>query len=153
MNQEKIVTKPNLRKRMLAGLVDYTLLIGMTTVMFIYFGKKIDNGYQLNGFPAFLNALIWFGYLVGFELKFGGTLGNLMFDLQVVSIRDNDNSSITIGQSFKRHLLDMFDIWFFGIFGILLIKNTKYNQRLGDIWAHTIVIDTKDEEQFCKRII
>ncbi len=153
MGQEKIATKPNLKKRILAGLVDYTLLFGFTTVMFIYFGEEIENGYKLKGFPAFLNALVWFGYLVGFEVKFGGTLGNLMFDLQVISIRDNDSSSVTIGQSFKRHLLDLFDIWPFGIFGILLIKNTKYNQRLGDIWAHTIVIDTKDEKQFCKRFI
>lgn len=91
--------------------------------------------------------------MIGFELKFGGTLGNLVFDLQVVSIRDNSTSSLTVGQSFKRHLVDLLDIWFFGLLGILLIKNTKYNQRLGDLWAKTIVIDSADSQQFYKRFI
>jgi len=153
MNPEKIATKPNLTKRIFAGLIDYTLLIGVTIVLFIYYGEKVENGYQLNGFPALLNALIWFGYLVGFEVKFGGTLGNLMFDLQVISIKDNKTTSLTIWQSIKRHLFDILDLWFFGLLGILLIKNTKYNQRLGDLCANTIVIDTKDTEQYYKRFL
>ncbi|KAF2328213.1 RDD family protein [Flavobacterium daemonense] len=153
MNQEKIATKPNLKKRILAGLIDYTLMFGMLYVMFIYFGVKTSNGYSLHGFPALLTTIIWGVYMIGFEFNFGGTLGNQMFDLKVVSIRDTDNTSVTFGQSLKRHLLDIFDIWFFGLFGILLIKNTKYNQRLGDLWAETIVIDAKDEEQFCRRFI
>lgn len=151
MTPEQIATKPNLRKRIFAGLIDYTLLIGVTIVLFIYFGKKIENGYQLNGFPALVNALIWFGYLIGFEVKFGGTLGNLMFDLQVLSIKDSKTTSLTLWQSFKRHMFDILDLWFFGFLGIILIKNTQYNQRLGDLLAKTIVIDTKDSEQFYKR--
>lgn len=153
MTQEKIATKPNLKKRIGAGLIDYSLMFGMSLVMFIYFGEKTSNGYELKGFPALTTSLIWCFYMIGFELKFGGTLGNLMFDLQVVSIKDNTTTSLTFGQSFKRHLLDILDIWFIGLLGILLIKNTKYNQRLGDIWAKTIVIDSKDTAQFYKRFI
>lgn len=153
MEQERIFTKPNLRKRIFAGLIDYSLMFGMIIVMFIYFGQKTAAGYELNGFPALVTMLIWCFYMIGFELKFGGTLGNLMFDLQVVSIRDNTTTSVTFGQSFKRHLVDMLDLWFFGLIGILLIKNTKYNQRLGDIWAKTIVIDSKDSTQFYKRFV
>ncbi|MEN2413056.1 RDD family protein [Flavobacterium mesophilum] len=153
MTSEQITTKPNLKKRILAGLVDYTLLIGVTIVMFIYFGEKTENGYALNGFPALVNFLIWFGYTVGFEVKFGGTLGNQMFDLKVISIRNQGTTSLTLGQSFVRHLFDILDLWPFGILGLLLIKNTKYNQRLGDLCANTIVIDTKDSEQFYKRFV
>lgn len=153
MNQEKIATKPNLKKRIGAGLIDYSLMFGMTLVMFLYFGEKTSTGYGLHGFPALANTLMWCAYMIGFELKFGGTLGNLVFDLQVVSIKDSNTTSLTFGQSFKRHLLDMLDLWFFGLLGILLIKNTKYNQRLGDIWAKTIVIDSKDSTQFCKRFV
>lgn len=153
MNQEKIATKPNLKKRIGAGLIDYSLMFGMTLVMFLYFGEKTSTGYGLHGFPALANTLMWCAYMIGFELKFGGTLGNLVFDLQVVSIKDSNTTGLTFGQSFKRHLLDMLDLWFFGLLGILLIKNTKYNQRLGDIWAKTIVIDSKDSTQFCKRFV
>lgn len=153
MEEEKIATKPNLRKRIFAGLIDYSLMFGMSVVMFIYFGEETSTGYKLEGFPALTTSLIWCFYMIGFELKFGGTLGNLVFDLQVVSIRDNSTSSLTFGQSFKRHLVDLLDIWFFGLLGILLIKNTKYNQRLGDLWAKTIVIDSTDDQQFYKRFI
>lgn len=153
MESEQIATKPNLRKRILAGLIDYTLLFGITIVMFIYFGEKIENGYRLTGFPALLNALIWFGYLIAFEVKFGGTLGNLMFDLQVLSIKENKTTSLTLWQSFKRHIFDILDLWFFGFLGIILIKNTQYNQRLGDLLAKTIVINTKDNEQFYRRFV
>jgi uncharacterized RDD family membrane protein YckC len=153
MKEEKIATKPNLRKRIFAGLIDYSLMFGMSLVMFIYFGEETSTGYKLEGFPALTISLIWCFYMIGFELKFGGTLGNLVFDLQVVSIRDNSTSSLTFGQSFKRHLVDLLDIWFFGLLGILLIKNTKYNQRLGDLWAKTIVIDSTDDQQFYKRFI
>lgn len=153
MTSEQIATKPNLRKRILAGLIDYTLLFGTTIVMFIYFGEKTSEGVKLTGFPALINMLIWFGYTVGLETKFGGTLGNQMFDLQVISIRDNSTTNLTLKQSFIRHLFDMLDLWFFGLLGILLIKNTQYNQRLGDICAKTIVIDTKDKDQFYHRFI
>ncbi|MDQ1164746.1 RDD family protein [Flavobacterium sp. SORGH_AS_0622] len=151
MTSEQIATKPNLKKRILAGLIDYSLMFGVVLVMFLYFGEKTKNGYELQGFPAFFNFLIWFGYMVGFEVKFGATLGNQMFDLQVISIKDSKTTSLTLGQSFVRHLFDILDFWFFGLLGILLIKNSTYNQRLGDLCAKTIVIDTKDSEQFYKR--
>ncbi|MCV2487368.1 RDD family protein [Flavobacterium sp. SH_e] len=151
MTPEKIATKPNLKKRTLAGLIDYSLMFGAALVMFLYFGEKTENGYELKGFPALFNLLIWFGYMVGFEVKFGATLGNQIFDLQVISIKDSKTTSLTLGQSFVRHLFDIFDLWFFGLLGIVLIKNTKYNQRLGDLCANTIVVDTKDSEQFYKR--
>lgn len=146
MTSEQIATKPNLKKRILAGLIDYSLMFGVTIVMFLYFGEKTENGYALNGFPALINWIIWFGYMVGFEIKFGATLGNQLFDLQVISIKDNKTTSLTLGQSFVRHLFDILDLWLFGLLGILLIKNTTYNQRFGDLCAKTIVIDTKDAE-------
>ena len=151
MENQNISTKPNLWKRMFAGLIDYTFMFGILYTLCLYFGEPTeDGGYTLNGLPGLSMIIIWFIYMIGFELKCGGTLGNLIFDLKVVSIKSN-NAQISFGQSFKRHFVDMIDIWPFGLFGIILIKNTKYNQRLGDLWAKTIVIDTKDSEQFYKR--
>jgi uncharacterized RDD family membrane protein YckC len=152
MENENISTKTNLWKRIFAGLIDYSLMFGILYVICIYFGEDTGNGYKLEGFPAFTVILIWFSYMIGLELSFGGTLGNLMFDLKVISIHPK-KTSLTIDQSFKRHFFDILEMWPFGILGILLIKNTKHNQRLGDIWAKTIVIDTKDISQFYKRFI
>lgn len=52
MEQEKIATKPNLRKRIFAGLIDYSLMFGMCLVMFIYFREETSTGYKLEGFPV-----------------------------------------------------------------------------------------------------
>ena len=152
MEKGNISTKPNIWKRMFAGLIDYFIMFGMFYIMCLYFGKYNGHGYELSFFPGMVVVLIWFVYMIGFELNYGGTLGNLLFDLKVISIHEK-KSKLTFGQSFRRHFVDVLDMWPFGIIGILLMKNTKHNQRLGDIWAKTIVIDTKDSEQFYKRFV
>jgi uncharacterized RDD family membrane protein YckC len=152
MLNENISTKTNLWKRIFAGLIDYSLMFGIFYVMCLYFGIETENGYKLEGFSFFAVILIWLSYMVGLELTYGGTLGNLMFDLKVISIHPK-KTYLTFDQSIKRHLLDVLEMWPFGLIGILLIKNTRHNQRLGDIWAKTIVIDTKDDSQFYKRFV
>ena len=127
-------------------------MFGIFYVMCLYFGIETENGYKLEGFSFFAVILIWLSYMVGLELTYGGTLGNLMFDLKVISIHPK-KTYLTFDQSIKRHLLDVLEMWPFGLIGILLIKNTRHNQRLGDIWAKTIVIDTKDDSQFYKRFV
>jgi uncharacterized RDD family membrane protein YckC len=152
MRNENISTKTNLWKRIFAGIIDYSLMFGILYVMCLYFGEETENGYKLDGFPCIVLILIWLSYMIGLELSFGGTFGNLIFNLKIISIHPN-KTSLTFDQSIKRHLFDVLEMWPLGILGILLIKNTKHNQRLGDIWAKTIVIDTKDENQFYKRFV
>ncbi len=77
---------------------------------------------------------------IGVEQLLGKTLGNYAVDLKPISM---ENTKPTFVQSLKRHLLDPIDMFFFGLIGILLIINTENNQRLGDIWAKTMVITTK----------
>ncbi|WP_394335734.1 RDD family protein [Flavobacterium cyanobacteriorum] len=46
----------------------------------------------------------------------------------------------TFFQSLKRHVLDPVDMFPFGLIAIITIKNTDKHQRLGDLWAKTIVV-------------
>jgi uncharacterized RDD family membrane protein YckC len=87
--------------------------------------------------------------MIFMEQYFGATIGNKLLKLRVAPKNDL-RKPLTFGQSFKRHLVDMIDLWPFGLLGILLIKNTQYNQRLGDLWSKTIVIDLEDLEQGVK---
>jgi len=147
MTDRTISTKPNLKKRIYAGLIDYSAIFGLMFILFYFFGEPNDEGgYSLHGLPAFGLMLFWFLWTIGAEQFYGVTLGNYLQKLRVISIRGNQ-TDLTFGQSFKRHLVDMIDFWPFGVFGILFIKNTKYNQRLGDLWAKTIVLDTTDLSQ------
>ena len=49
--------------------------------------------------------------------------------------------------------LDPIDILIYGIPAIIAIKNSDKNQRIGDMWAKTIVVDMDDEEQYLKEKI
>ncbi len=110
--------------------------------MLIYYGEPIKgslNEYELTGFPALLPFLFWIFLILGAENFLGATLGNLIVGLKPISINGTDDK-ITIGQSFKRHLLDIVDMSLFGLIGFIAIKYTDKNQRLGDLWAKTIVV-------------
>ena len=118
-----------------------------TTGMFYFYGKPIENGYALSGYPFLIVILFWAIMTIGIEQIFGVTLGNYLSDLKAISTINYDKNRISLGQSVKRHLIAIIDIWLFGLIGILLIKHTKLNQRLGDVWAKTVVIDTTDKNQ------
>ncbi|CAM1342861.1 RDD family protein [Tenacibaculum amylolyticum] len=147
MKNVKITT--NIGDRFVAGLVDYFIIYGVTFLLIFTLGEPNDqNGYSLNGLSAFIPVLFWGLMTVGFEQFFGATLGNLLVGLKPVPIKKStDNSTlveteekITFSQSLKRHLFDPIDMLFFGLVGIITIKNSELNQRVGDIWAHTVVV-------------
>ena len=125
--------KTNLGKRFLAGLIDYS-------VIFTFFYVFV---YSVNGILALVPVLFWFAFTVLLELLFDATLGNSIMGLKPKSLIKN-NGELSFSQSLKRHLLDPIDMFPFGLIGIMTLKNTDRNQRLGDIWAKTIVIDNKD---------
>ena len=140
-------TKPNLGKRFVAGLIDYGLIMLYFFLMIYLYGEPNDeSGYSVNGWPGFSILLVWFILTIGLEQMTGSTLGNKSQGLKVVPKTD-PRKPLSFGQSLKRHLLDMIDLWPFGLIGILTIKNTEYNQRLGDLWGKSVVIDTTDAEQ------
>ena len=130
--------------RFVAGFVDY-LIISAFTLFFIYsFGdQNVDGSYSVNGLPALIPFLFWGILTIGFEQWFGATLGNILVGLKPISINEF-YSSLTFGQSFKRHLLDPIDMSFFGLVGVVTIKSSDKNQRVGDIWANTIVVKKTD---------
>jgi uncharacterized RDD family membrane protein YckC len=86
----------------------------------------------------------WFIYFVIVEAIYGATLGHQGLNLKVLTV---DRRKIDLSQALKRHLLDPIDILMYGIPGIIAIKNSDKCQRLGDMWAKTIVVDIKDQEQ------
>ncbi len=149
----EIKTEPNIGNRILAGFVDYIIIYTFFFIFLLAFGEPNAEGeYSVNGLPALVPILFWGIMTIGLEQWFGATLGNSLAGLKPVSIRKaTDNSTfsgmdekLTFGQSLKRHLLDPIDMLFFGFIGIITIKNTDKNQRLGDIWGNTIVVKTSE---------
>jgi uncharacterized RDD family membrane protein YckC len=140
MNNSKI--KTNLGKRFFAGLIDYSIITTFLYVFIYSFGTLNEDGsYSVEGISALIPIFFWFLFTVILEAYYGATIGNSIVGLQPKSLTKN-NGELTISQSLKRHLLDPIDMFLFGLIGVITIKNTDRNQRLGDIWAKTIVVET-----------
>ena len=141
------IPKTNLGKRFLAGLIDYSIIFTFFYFFVYSFGQPNDEGgYTVNGILALVPVVFWFAFIVLLEVLFDATLGNSIMGLKPKSLIKN-NGELSFSQSLKRHLLDPIDMFLFGLIGIITIKNTDRNQRLGDIWAKTIVT----ENTACKK--
>jgi uncharacterized RDD family membrane protein YckC len=138
-------TKTNLKKRIIATLLDYSLFLLSTYLYIMLVGHDNDEGGKtVNGLLALPIPIVWFIYFVVVEACYSATLAHQGLYLKVLTI---DRKEIEWTQALKRHLLDLIDILFYGIPAIIAIKNSDKHQRLGDMWAKTIVVDTRDKEQ------
>ena len=138
--------KTNLKKRIIATLIDYALFLIPTYIYIMYFGQdNNEGGRTVNGIMTLPILIAWIIYFVVIEACYGATLAHQGLYLKVFTV---DRKEIEWTQALKRHLLDPIDILFYGIPAIIAIKNSDKHQRLGDMWANTIVIDTKDAEQY-----
>lgn len=133
---------PYTGKRAAACLIDYTLIYALTIFYIVYFGEEDSSGqYSIHGFATLLPVTLWFVYFVVAE-TFGGTLGHRIFKLKVISM---DRQPLTFGRILVRRLCDVVDISFcFGLIAFILVKNTQFHQRLGDIAARTQVVGKED---------
>lgn len=122
-----------------AAVFDYLIFLVFVFVFIFSFGEKVKaNTYQVQGPLALVPILFWLVYFVIIESLLKGSIGNRLMGLKIYSL---DNKPVRFIQVFKRRIGDIIDIWWcFGLVGFILMKNTVNNQRLGDIWAKTIVI-------------
>ena len=140
------ITKTNLKKRIIATLLDYSLFLLSTFLYITLVGHDNDEGGKtVSGLLVLPIPIFWFIYFVFIEAHYGTTLGHQALYLEVYTI---ERKEIEFIQALKRHLLDPIDILFYGIPAIIAIKNSDKHQRLGDMLAKTIVVDTKDAEQY-----
>jgi uncharacterized RDD family membrane protein YckC len=133
-----IKTQPKIQKRTLATIIDYGLYITFFIWAVMTYGEpNEDGGYSLNGLKGIWVEIVWVIYFPVMESIFGQTLGKRILGLRVVTKSGN---SISFWQAIKRRIVDFIDFGFFGLVAYLTIKNTSDHQRLGDLWAKTIVI-------------
>ncbi|MGZ9676574.1 RDD family protein [Flavobacterium sp. GNP001] len=138
-------TKPNLLKRFIAGLIDYLLVYGFFFAFVYAFGEpNNEGGYSVTGILSLIPFVFWFLIIVFTEVFLGATLGNALVGLKPQSLTKS-NGELSLSQSIKRHLFDPIDMFPFGLVAIITIKNTDRNQRLGDIWAKTIVTEVENK--------
>ena len=96
----------------------------------------------LVGTPALLLLAATAAFWIVPEWLAGATLGKWLFRIRVTSLEGQD---ITLTQSLKRNLLRLVDFFPFYLTGFLLVALTPSHQRLGDLWAKTIVVPRKSQ--------
>lgn len=138
----RVEPKRYLGLRIAATVIDYGIYI---TFFFIYvttFGNKNDEGgYSVNGVYTFPLFIFWFLYFVVLEAYNQATPGHDLLKLVVVKTKGD---RITFSDAFKRRILDLIDIAIYGIPALICICNTPKFQRLGDLWAGTLVLKKSD---------
>ena len=152
MNKEiQFQYRTNLKKRFLASFIDYLIIFILTFLYIQKFGEITEDGAMaVSGIKTVPLILIWLIYFVGVEGYQGATLGHKALNLLVLK---ENRKPIDFIDAFKRHLLDPFDFFMFAIPAIIAINNTDRKQRLGDLWAKTIVVDLTDNEQIDSQLI
>jgi len=133
-----IQTERKLGKRSVAAIIDYTIFASFLFWFLTNYGVPDgEGGYSVSGIKGLWVEVVWFIYFPLVESFTGQTLGKLLIGLRVVT--ENGNP-ISFWQSIKRRLLDMVDFTFFGIVALVTVSNTPRHQRVGDLWAKTLVI-------------
>lgn len=130
----------NLTQRAYAALLDYSIIIGCAILYIFLVGEGDEFGtYRVSGFKALLVPMVWFIYFPVCEGTLGQTLGKKAFHLYVV---DMNGAFPSVMQAFLRRMVDIFEIAFFGVPGLMTINYSEKNQRLGDMMAGTTVVRT-----------
>lgn len=152
-------------KRLLAYIIDYTLLIIYLLLMkaILYDGIGLERDESNMGLDILIISLPMFLYSFLMELWMNGqTIGKRIMGIRVISL---DGGEPTLGQYILRWITKFYewpflfgyiafsDRWdivayifstgFFGVAVVIIIAVTAKNQRLGDLAAGTVVVNTK----------
>lgn len=139
-------TLASLHKRVIAIIIDYSFFIMFHAFFLIQFGRKTPEqfgspGYELDGLLNLVPFVIWiitFPVMESFE---GQSIGKKICSLKVIK---QDASELNLTDCFKRRVLDWVDFALLGLPAIIVSNNTPYRQRLGDLWARTVVVDSRE---------
>ena len=125
-------------KRIFATIIDYSVFILAFFMYALYFGEETIDGHVITGIMFFPIIVFWFCYFVLIEGLYQATFGHQLLN---IIVRQENCNSINIGHRFKRRILDIIDLTMLGIPAMIAISNNVKKQRLGDLYAKTIVVE------------
>jgi uncharacterized RDD family membrane protein YckC len=135
-------------KRWFACVIDYVIYyVVFFALVFLFGNRRIevygDTSRHVSGITVILITMLpWLLFFPVIEAINGGqTIGKALFGIKTVK---EDGSKIKFRDSFLRHLLDLVDYFpFLGICGMIVASNNDKKQRVGDLVAKTIVVNSR----------
>ena len=138
----RVEPKRYLKQRILATIIDYGIFFIVTVIYCVSLGTESSEGvYSVYGLLALPIPILWFIYFVVLEAVNQASPGHDICKLVVVK---TDGGKIGFTDAIKRRILDIVDIFFYGIPALICICNTPKFQRIGDLFADTIVVRRTD---------
>lgn len=131
----------NIYKRIFAIIFDHLLINATLLAIYLKFISHSSSEIKLENNIFIIFVLITFAYFMFFEGLFGWTPGKKIFKLVVVSSNGHRPS---ISSIIIRNLLRPLDFTAFYLLGFIFITYTKNSQRVGDILAKTVVVESLD---------
>lgn len=142
------LTIANMGDRILATMIDLGIMGGYLFLCYIIVDKILANYYSLTQiwYIRLLSTVPIYFYSLGFEYFMNGqTPGKMIRKVRVVRM---DGESLTFGNCIIRWLFRLVDIWFdSGSVAIVAATFSKSHQRLGDMVAGTILINTRPQTE------
>jgi uncharacterized RDD family membrane protein YckC len=130
--------------RALAAIIDSaTVSIAWYYIIETWGDAGREGGMELTGTPALLLMLATAAFWILPEWLLGTTLGKWACDLRVTTL---NGGSISFVQSLKRNVLRSLDFFPFYLTGFVAARLSPNRQRLGDLWAKTIVVSRKSRQ-------
>tara|TARA_B100001971_G_C18253904_1_gene580429 strand:+ start:122 stop:619 length:498 start_codon:yes stop_codon:yes gene_type:complete len=153
--QENKIEYADIVDRFSAIMIDTIILVGITIILSLLIGRLnlFETNIEFIDPISFLRrslispivwmtTIIYILYYTYFEGKYGQTVGKKLSRIKVID--EYTRKQIGYKNAFLRtvaRLVDSLPILY--ILGIIIIKYTKNNQRIGDLLSKSIVIKTK----------
>ena len=127
--------------RSLAAIIDSALVSILWYFVINTWGTVSGGSFTLSGTPALLLMMGTAAYWIVPEWLTGATFGKWSCDLRVVDVQ---GIGISLSQAVKRNVLRLLDFFPWYLTGFIAAKFTPQNQRLGDLWAKTLVVSCSE---------
>ena len=142
MKRYHIQHKPYIKLRIIATLIDYGIYFFLLFVYIAFIGHETEEGaIMVEGMAALPLFLVWFLYFVLLEGINQATPGHDIVKLKVIK---TSGEKIGLGNAFKRRIIDVIDLGMYGLPAIICINKTTKHQRIGDLFADTLVVKQSD---------
>ena len=127
-------------RRAVAVLIDSILLFIVGYLIAFATGGTTQEGFNIQGGPAFVWLGIGLAYYIIMEAVSGATLGKKAMGLKVVK---EGGEPIDWKASIVRNVVRIIDGFFFYLVGAIVVWVSKKRQRLGDMAASTLVVKAR----------
>ena len=135
--------------RSLAAIIDAAVVLCLWYLIIAKWGTSVREGRYhetyLTGIPGMLLIIGVAAYWIVPEWLAGATFGKWCFDLRVATL---NGGKISFSQSVKRNVLRLVDFFPWYLTGFIAAKLSPQRQRLGDLWARTIVVSCSEIKRY-----